>query len=558
MMLRDPHSRVLAGILLITFLIYAPALSQSFVSWDDEGHITENYHVRNFSLDNFVDIFRSDVNRTYIPLTISSFSLEHRIFGLNPFVFHLNNILFHLGVIIIVYALAIRLGFHAGAAGFGSLLFAVHPMHVESVVWLTQRKDVLYSLFYVAGLYGYVLYVQKQKMLFYSLALLAGFLSVLAKPMALSLPLILFLFDWFLKRNGGLRLVVEKLPFMLLVFPVALVTYAMNMRGVDFHFPESLLTWLWCLTFYLVKFIFPFELSVLYQLPQSINIGHSEFFRSCLFLAVLIFGLFRFKNQKLWLFAAGYYFLSIFFLLRFDVGHDLTFVADRFMYLPSLGFCLFFGWGVWEGMVKWKTAKIIPKLAVTAAVFMLAVFAFLTHQRVRLWGNEKLLWSQAAERYPGAVAYSQLGNYYLKNNDLPNAQRYYLQAMAINPSYSKPVSNYGLVLLKLGQYQQAVEVFTRALVLDHESPAVIYNNRGYAYLLWGQNQNALDDFNLAIGADQRYIPAYLNRATLFKNENDYARCEADLRQVLWFDPSNRVALNNIRILRKMSDANNMR
>lgn len=552
MNIRAIHPWGLVLILLLTTFLYLPTLSQSFVSWDDEGHLTDNLQVRNFKLDNIKAIFASDVNRTYIPFTILSFAVEYHYFGYNPFNYHLDNLLLHLGVVALLYFLALRLGFSVLTATFASLLFAIHPMHVESVAWVTQRKDVLYSFFYVLAIWQYVLYVQKKKITAYLFAFAFGMMSILSKPMALSLPLVLFLLDWFLKRRLSWRLILEKVPFVWIVFPIAWLTYAMNMRAIEPQFPQAIFTWAWCLVFYLAKFIFPSELLVLYQMPRPVSLHNPEFLSAIIFLSVLIFLLVRFRRNRILIFAFGYFFLSIFFLLRFDDQKDLTIVADRFMYLPSAGICILFGWGV-EYLLELATKndRKIRLLILTGLVAIAFVLAVLTSSRVRLWGNEYLLWKQVAKRYQSAVAYSQLGNYFLKKDDFTKALENYQKAIAISPTYGKPYSNIGMVLVKTGDYAQAVNYFTRTIQLEPKGSGITFTNRGYAYMRLGRQADALADYDHAIAVDQRYLPAYLNRATLYKDQNNFARAMADLDQVLSIDPGNRTAQNNREILRKM-------
>ncbi len=176
------------ALLIITALTFLPALRGEFLNWDDDRHLTENLQAQIFSWKNTVDIFKSTINKTYIPLTILSFNLEHRLFGLNPFVYHLNNLLLHLAVVIAIFFLAVTVGLSARGAFLAALLFGIHPMHTESVAWITERKDVLYALFYILSLHGYCHYLIKRGKLSYLLSLGFAFLSILAKPMALSLP----------------------------------------------------------------------------------------------------------------------------------------------------------------------------------------------------------------------------------------------------------------------------------------------------------------------------------------------------------------------------------
>lgn len=534
-------------ILILTALLFLPSLVHSFVSWDDETHLTENPQVRSLAPENIASIFHSEVNKTYIPLTIFSFALEYKLAGLNPVIYHLDNLLLHMGVVAILYFLILRLGYSSLVASTASLIFGIHPMHVESVVWVTARKDVLYGLFYLLSLWQYVVYVQERKVSAYGWALVCAGLSILAKPMALSLPLVICLVDWLLKRGFSWRLIWEKLPFALIVFPVAWITYAMNMRTIDLQYPQSFLIWIWCGIFYLLKFLNPAELLVLYEVPRPVSSLNPEFFWPLICTVLILSSLIRLRKNRTFLFAFGYFFLSIFFLLRFDVRQDLTIVADRFMYLPSVGFCLLFGL-----CVERAYQKISNKQAVSAAVaILIIVLSVLTWNRVRLWGREHELWEQVVRRYENGLAYGQLGNYFLRQGDLTQALSNYEKAVERLPIYSKPYSNRGIVLLKYGRYDEAVADFSKAIELDTVPAALTFSNRGYAFMKWKKYPQALADYDRAIAIDKRYVPAYLNRATLYKDQKDYERAMADLNRVLEIDQANAMASNNIQLLRKM-------
>lgn len=538
-------------ILVLTVFLFSSSLTQSFVSWDDEGHLTQNLQVRSLDPSNIAAIFLSEVNRTYIPLTVFSFAIEHQFFGYKPWIYHLNNLLLHLAIIILVYVFALRLDFGHHAALLAALLFAVHPMRVESVVWVTQRKDVLYSFFYMLALWQYVVYVREHKTAAFVRTVIFGFLSILSKPMALSLPLVLCLLDWYLKRPVTGRIVFEKFVMALMVWPVAWQTYAMNMRAVDFQFPQSILIWVWCLIFYILKFIFPAELLVLYQLPQPIGIQNAEYASAVVLFLILIVLVLKFNRSRLFIFALGYLLLSVFFLLRFDNKQDLTVVADRFMYLPSLGVCLLAGWGGARAL-EWSRdhKRELQRFILGCVVLVVFVLCVLTRIRVRLWGNEEALWGQVARRYDSGLAHTQLGNFYLKQRQWSKALEHYETAVKRLPSYSKPYSNRGIILLKSGLYDDAVRDFTRAIELDQAPSAVTFNNRGYAYMLMQDNAKALDDYNRAIGIDPKYVPVLLNRATLYKNRGDRSLAREDLKRVLTIDPGNAIAKNNIRILER--------
>lgn len=226
------HGIVLVLVLAITFCVFSYTLHNGLLNWDDGAHLWGNPLVRSLSLENIVRIFTTDTARNYIPLTIFSFAVEYHWFGLNPLVYHLTNLVLHLAVTGLLFLLALRMGLSATGAGLAALLFGIHPLHVESVAWVTERKDVLYAFFYMLAIIFWWSYITDGRRMSYVYSVLFGALSVLAKPMALSLPLVLCLFDW-LRQRPLRQTVMEKIPHVLCIVPVVGITFVMNIRFPD-------------------------------------------------------------------------------------------------------------------------------------------------------------------------------------------------------------------------------------------------------------------------------------------------------------------------------------
>jgi len=246
-------SSYLIALLLITFAVFTPVLDNELVNWDDQYHLLNNPTVISLAPGNIARIFKSIVITAYHPIPILTYALEYHFFQFNPFIYHLNNLLLHLGIVALIFLLAGRLGLSKEASFLAALIFAIHPMHVETVAWVTERKGLLYSLFYVMSLFFYAGYIQKGKKQNYFLSLLCGLLSILSKPIACSLPLILFLLDWFFKRRVNKKLLIEKIPYFLYVIPITFITYHMHARIPGRSVGEGFLTFTWSLTFYIIS-----------------------------------------------------------------------------------------------------------------------------------------------------------------------------------------------------------------------------------------------------------------------------------------------------------------
>ena len=326
----------LTAVLAAVLLCFWPSLFNGFILWDDNLYIVENEMIRDLSWRSIKTMFTTDVSLNYTPLTSLSFAVEYHFFGYKAFFYHLNNLLLHLLVTALVFIFTRQLSSSLFVATGASLLFGIHPMHVESVAWVTERKDVLYGTFYMAALIMYWKYLSEKRKFFYVISLACGVMSILAKPMALSLPLVLLVLDWFQRRPFTLKMLWDKILFGVLLFPVAWLTYSLNSRVIEAKFPDAILTWLWTGTFYIRKFIVPFDFLPLYQLPEPVKITNPEIAVSLLILGLIAVALVYWRNNRWVVFAFLFYFASIFLLTLFTVFFTVAFgleTASIFLFI---------------------------------------------------------------------------------------------------------------------------------------------------------------------------------------------------------------------------------
>src|SRR5678815_279196 len=216
--------KYILGALVLTTIAFIPTFSNDFVNWDDDFNLANNINTALLNWDNVVNIFSQNVIGNYNPLPILTFAIERKFFGLNPTVYHVNNLLLHLFCVFMVYRIFRSLNLTALASGFGALLFGIHPMRVESVAWVTERKDVLFGAFFLAALWYYIQYVRtdfKKKYFYYALGLFI--VSLFAKIQAVSLPLAMLVVDYLFKRPLTFSLVLEKWMFFLSAFIIGVV-----------------------------------------------------------------------------------------------------------------------------------------------------------------------------------------------------------------------------------------------------------------------------------------------------------------------------------------------
>ncbi len=556
-----------AAIVLITF---SPLSHAAYMlNFDDNTHFFYNSLARDGNWRNTPwDIFFTPdtANKTYIPLTILTYFYENTFWGSHPWISHTINLMLHFAVCAAAFFFARALRLSRLAAFTGILLFAVHPMHVEPVAWVTARKDLLYAFFYLLSLLFYLRYTDSGKGRDYIFALLAAALSILSKPMALSLPLVLFLLDWHRSRSFTWKLILEKLPFFLTVVPLALITYMMNARGTNSSWDYSPLLWVWCAMFYIKKFFFPVDLAAVYKPIFSINIFNPEYGSAFILCLVLLFFLWFWRRNRLVLFTAGFYTLSLFFIWRFDF-YDLTFVADRFMYLPSLGFCFLFGTIV-EKLLGSKYSRWGYPLLFAFLILLMAM----THARTGVWKDSYSLWKDNLKHYRSPFALNAFGESLLENHSFKDNKEAFIKALSgyvktspakfkavfagsierkvnaarkltaikafygalrLSPNDEDALDNVGFFYVMAKQYERAIPFFNRCIILSRGSNGTYFYNRGLSYEYLGDIELALVDYGrvIALGNDG-VIPARLNRAHIMFRKGNYEAALLDIYPVI--------------------------
>jgi len=567
-------------VLIITFAAFSPVLENKFTQRDDEVHLTKNYTLRSLNVESVREIFSSTINRIYIPLSIFSLAIEYHFFKLNPFVYHLNNLLLHLCIVAFVFLFSKQLGLNVRQAGFAALLFGIHPIHVESVAWVTERKDVLYSLFYILSVICYCRYIAKirERYLFFTLSILFGVLSMLANPMALSLPLVFCVCDWFYKRKFERTLIYEKILHILYVVPIAWITYSLHTRMPNVLSFESIFIWLWTFTFYIKMFIFPVNLIHLYELPQPISFFNDQYVLAIFIFIVFVYCCYRFRKNRMFIFSVLFFVASIFFLIRFD-NVDRSIVTDRFMYLPSLGFCMLIGVLADQFLIKSKSFRLtlrgVSFIGLSVVFILLAIGTF---NQSKVWKDNYTLWNYILKRTPNNItALINRGGMYHNRGYHINSMVDFNKAIQINPEYAEGYNNRGVLNSNLGNHDLALKDFNKAIELNPffvralHNRGVIHrmnnnfemaredflkaikinpkfldarNSLGFIYELNGDLDQALNEYNRAIRIDPYAFFTYQYRSSIFMRKKDYLKAVDDLNKVLELDSSNAEAYNN--------------
>ncbi len=561
---------ILAVIGAITVIAFWPVTQADLLQFDDRVHLINNAAVRDLSAANLKRIFTTRVNDTYIPLTLLSFALEYPFFGQDPLGYHVMNLVWHLLNVLLVYYLIRRLGLRARAAGVAALIFAIHPMHVESVAWVTERKDVLYTFFYLLAMHGYLSFRRGGRPEHYVGAWLAAVLSLLAKAMAVSLPLTLLLLDYWEEGRISRRDVLNKIPFLAVAVALGLLTYLSHARGFDMNAGQAGLIWIWCFAFYLIKFAFPVVLTPLYVAPDPVSFTNASYVVPVLVLLSTGYAVVRYRRHRPLVFAVLFYVLSTFFLYRFDLT-DINIVADRFMYLPSLGICLAAAW-----LIEKSWHRNWVRIGVPLVLLVLTVKTF---QQAGLWQNDLKLFDYTIRRgvthdiayNSRGAAYKEAGRYDLAIKDLrraldiqrakgfdtsethnnigtvysltgqfQQAQYAFEHAIRENPAYRTAYFNRANIYQQLGKFEQALADYNRALALPDDSSVDISNIYYHRGMLWQRGQEwerALQDYDEAIRRNRFVaVEAYNNRGTINIIHGRHKAALADFETALTMSP----------------------
>ncbi len=560
---------VLALILLISVIAYFPVFQNSLLSWDDDRYITNNPMI--FSL-NLKALFSRYVSGNYHPVTMLVLAAEYHFFGLNATGYHTVNLLLHLVNVVLVFYAVYLLSDKPMVAVVAALLFGIHPLHVESVAWAAELKDLLYTLFFLASYVCYLKYLNGRHKKFYLLALALFVVSLLSKAMAASLPLVLVLTDYFKGRQFNARTVLEKAPFFLLAIAIGVVA-VLAQQSTDALTEIATYTFLQRFVFanyafinYLFKLLIPLNLSAVYPYMVRSGAAIPSWYYAYLpaFLGLVAIIVYSLRFTKKLLFGVGFYTVTIFLVLQLlPVGRVI--MADRYSYIPSIGIFYLAGEGL--SFLWSKHQKLV---AIITLVAFTLFFSVTTYARCGIWKNDISLWNDVISRYqnidyayynrgialvgenrnaealsdfnksielnPGFVqAYYNRGNLYIIEKREEEALKDYTRAIGLNPGYAQAYYNRGKIFIKEKRNAEALQDYTKAIELN---PGFVqaYYNRGNLFFYEKRNEEALDDYNKVIELKPDHADAYFNRGVVFYSEQRYEEAISNYSMAIRLKP----------------------
>jgi tetratricopeptide (TPR) repeat protein len=526
---------MLPCILLATFLVYVPCFKGAFV-WDDSKYIQNNPVIT--SID-FNMLFSKYVMGNYHPLTMLGYAIQYQFFGLSTTGYHVVNLLLHLFNVALVFYAILYLTNNNKVALVTSLFFGIHPLHVESVAWISELKDLLYTFFFLAAYVLYVKYVKQQTKRVYYFSILLFLCSLLSKGMAVSFPVVLLLTDYFMGRKFTRQTILEKIPFFVLaiIFGIIAIYAQKSSEAIQdiakFSFFQRIIFACYGFVTYIIKLISPFHLSAFY--PYPINSGESlrgyYYFYPLLFLLIVGLLIYSLRYSKKIFFGIGFFAITVFLVLQLlPVGDAI--MADRYSYLSSFGIFYLAGEGfIW----LWNRNQKTPAVALTA--LFVIFFSLKTYSRCRVWENGLNLWSDVIDKYPNvAVAYNNRGGTLINEKRYEEAITDFSKAIELRPDYYDAYNNRGILFMDIQKNGEALRDFNKAIELE-PTHAEVYSNRGLLLMQFNKNKEALADFDKAIQLQPNYSQAYYNRGLLATNEGRKEQAFNDYAMALKFNPA---------------------
>lgn len=533
---------LIALILIITVIAFLPALKNGF-NYDDDLYLRENSFIRSLSFHNCKKIFTSFFVGNYQPLSILTYSLEYNFFRLNPFSYHITNLILHLLNCLLVFWLFYLLGGSFFVAFITGILFAVHPLRVESVAWISERKDVLYAFFSLGALIAYVHYLrEKNKPKFYCLVLFLFLLSLLSKSMAVTFPLLLFLFDYFLCRKPDKTMFLEKIPFFILslLFGVTAILSQYSGGGIrqegSLQLANKFMNAAYGIIFYLHKIFLPTKLACLYPFPDTPTKLLSMIFFVSLILFILVF--LRKTHSRKAFFCCGFFLITILPVLQL-IPLGSTLVADRYSYIPSLGiYYLIAEVFVWLYSQKNKYAFFARVFLVIVLMAAIGVLSMLTWKRCKVWKDGIVLWSDVLRNYPSFVtALNNRGCLFRELNEHEKAVFDFKRALSINSDYKNSryiYLNLGNLYRDMGRRQEAIDILQDALKMSPDD-AEIFFNLGEIYSDINK-QEARRYYKKAIKLDSSHVKACYNLGILNNDLGDKEDAISMFKKTTEIDP----------------------
>lgn len=551
-----------AALFILTIASFINVFKAEFISWDDADLLMNNKAVRQFSLG---ALFNDHYTGNYMPLTMILHAFNWMFFKNNATGHHGVDLLIHAVNGILVFYIALKLFKNKWGAVLTAIVFCLHPLQTESVAWIAETKTVLFAFFFFLGFNSYMNYLNKgYKKILYVFVLPFFVLALLSKSAAVVFPVCLLAVDLISGRKLTREAIAEKIPFFILslIFGLGAIYTQQQDRYINeshaYPFLERIGYAGYAVGMYLVKFLLPFKLAVIYPYPQSKVLALIIGYVLIIAIAALIYLLIR-KKQNQTIGILLFILANLILVLQIiPFGEVLT--ADRYMYLPVIGFTWLFVWFL-------KKQETLLKILSLSAVLLLGTATFV---RSKVWKDSLNLYADILKNYPDSpMALNSLGAEFMLRNEDEKAYRYLSRAIELNPNHYKYYYNRGLLLSKNNKFEEALNDLSKSIELKRYPKA--YGARANVYYKLKDLSKCRADAEMALSAEPNNIRAnyvlgncyedldqlekalyfygktielnsqeslfYLRRAIVFGKQKKYNECLNDLESATTIDPS---------------------
>ncbi len=508
---------------LAALAVFWQVRHHEFVSLDDELYISSNDHVKaGLTPKGLVWAFTSSRGSNWHPLTWLSHMLDGELYGSEPAGHHLTNVLFHIANAILLLLVLHRLTGGFWASVFVAAAFALHPLHVESVAWTAERKDVLSTLFWLLTIWFYIRYVRQPKIGRYLMVLLIFALGLMAKPMLVTLPFVLLLLDYWPLRRPVRKVVIEKLPLLFLSLVASVVVYLIQRHTgavkslqdlpLAYRVQNALVSYV----VYIGKMFWPTHLAVFYPLQDDALSGWQTGL-SALLLVLITTAVFRKARRHPYLVVGWLWYLGTLVPVIGLVQVGLQARADRYTYVPLTGLFIMIAWGAPDFLARWRYRKMVLSLSAVVVLLALGITSWF---QVKCWQNSITLYTHAVTAVKNNWwAHNTFGNTLVSKGRLDEAVGHYRQAFQIRPNFADAYYNLANVLVSQGRLDEAVSCYRQILQVE-PNDAESHNMLGMTLQLQGKLDEAISCYRQALRIKPDWPPPMAGIALILATHPD--------------------------------------
>jgi tetratricopeptide (TPR) repeat protein len=560
-------------LIILTLFVYWPVQNCEFISYDDSDYVTANYRIQSGITFQSIGTTFTDIHTSnWHPLTMISHMLDWELFGDRAGGHHWTNVMIHIFNTILLFLLFRNLTGAIWRSAFVAALFAVHPINVESVAWVAERKNVLSTFFWILTMLFYVWYVKQPNWKRYLPMFISFALGLMSKPMLVTLPFVLLLLDyWPLNRISMIKadtkptetslphikqkkissLVLEKIPlFILTAVSICTTIYAaQSARTMAVFFIQRINNAVFSYSMYLRKLFWPTDLYIPYL---YLHIPIWQIFLSAILLIMITILVCKYYKKYPYLPVGWFWYLGTLVPVIGIVQVGNQTMADRYAYITFVGLFIMIAWGAEQISSK---GVLLKKLLISASVLMILLFTIAACKQVRIWTDTTTLFENAIKKNPNNyLAYQVIGQEMANNGENEKALYYYDMALKANPDFSPAYNNKGLILKTIGRRGEAFENFQKSAQVNKFSVEA-YHNMGVFYYENNNLDESIKYFSKAIGINPDYIESYNYLGVALAEKGSIEEGLKYFEKALRINPNNTNAQKNLRIALELKKKN---